>query len=54
MKLLSDGGDDDRLVFTESIGPGMPFFYRTPDLVAYANDGEPLPLRSRRRKWSGL
>ena len=36
MKALSIEDAPDREVFKESVGPGMPFFYRTPDLVAYA------------------
>jgi len=28
--------EPDREIFKESVGPGMPFFYRTPDLIAYA------------------
>jgi len=46
MKVLDHGVDEDRLVFTESIGPGMPFYYRTPDLIAYAKDGTPLTTKT--------
>lgn len=46
MKLLDDGNDEDREVFKESIGPGMPFFYRTPDLVAYAKNEAPLTVKT--------
>ena len=34
--------DDPESIFKQSIGAGMPFFYRTPDLVRYAR-GEALP-----------
>jgi serine/threonine protein kinase len=46
MKVLDRGPEDDRDIFKESIGPGMPFFYRTPDLVAYAKDGVPLTTKT--------
>ncbi len=36
MKLLDGNVEEDREIFKESVGPGMPFFYRTPDLIAYA------------------
>ena len=33
----ADGlGEGDREIFKETVGPGMPHDYRTPDLVAYA------------------
>jgi serine/threonine-protein kinase len=36
---LKDGADEqDRDIFKESVGPGMPFFYRTPDLISYARN----------------
>lgn len=38
MKALDESIEEDRLIFKESTGPGMPFFYRTPDLVAYAKN----------------
>jgi serine/threonine protein kinase len=38
--------DTDRKVFKESVGPGMPFFYRTPDLVAYAKNKADLSSKS--------
>lgn len=39
MKLGSTASDEqDREVYKESLGPGMPLGYRTPDLVAYANN----------------
>jgi len=46
MKLLDDGQEEDRMVFKESIGPGMPFFYRTPDLVAYARNEGALTVKT--------
>ena len=46
MRLLDDSDEEDRMVLKESIGPGMPFFYRTPDLVAYARNGSPLTVKS--------
>lgn len=36
MKLMDQDEDADRAVLKESELPGMPFFYRTPDLVRYA------------------
>lgn len=44
MKLLDDHEEEDREVFKESVGVGMPFFYRTPDLVAYAKNEAPLSV----------
>lgn len=38
MKLLDGDSDIDREIFKESTGAGMPYFYRTPDLVGYAKD----------------
>lgn len=35
MKFLDNDDEIDREIFSESTGPGMPRFYRTPDLVAY-------------------
>lgn len=46
MKLLDAVEEDDRSVFKESIGPGMPFYYRTPDLVAYARNEAPLTIKT--------
>lgn len=46
MKLLDDAEEEDRLVFKESIGPGMPFYYRTPDLIAYAKNEGPLTVKT--------
>ncbi len=36
MKRLDGTDEADRKVFKQSIGPGMPYRYRTPDLVDYA------------------
>jgi serine/threonine protein kinase len=38
MKLLDEGDDDGREILRESTGPGMPWNYRTPDLVAYVKN----------------
>jgi len=46
MKRIEDDGDDDRSLIKESIGPGMPFYYRTPDLVAYMNGTAPLTTQT--------
>jgi len=43
---FTDNPETDREVFKESIGPGMPFFYRTPDLVAYAKQESDLTTKS--------
>jgi serine/threonine protein kinase len=41
MKLLDGNIEEDRETFKGSIGLGMPFFYRTPDLITYArNEGD--------------
>lgn len=40
MKRLDDSTDKiDEEAFKQSVGPGMPFYYRTPDLVDYFRDG---------------
>jgi serine/threonine protein kinase len=46
MKFLDGNSATDRDVFKESIGPGMPFFYRTPDLVAYARNEADVTVKS--------
>lgn len=46
MKLLTQLGDEDREFFKASAGPGMPRFYRTPDLVAYARNEADLTTKS--------
>lgn len=46
MKVLDGNAETDRAVLKESIGPGMPFFYRTPDLVAYAKNETEITVKS--------
>lgn len=46
MKHADLGQDEDREVFKESLGVGMPFRYRTPDQVAYMNNLAPLTAKS--------
>lgn len=46
LKLLDDNTELDREVFKLSTGPGMPFHYPTPDLVAYANGEADLTTKS--------
>ena len=46
MKVLDGSAEVDREVFKESIGPGMPFYYRTPDLVAYARNEADITSKS--------
>ena len=46
MKVLDKNAEADREVLKESIGPGMPFFYRTPDLVAYATNQADITVQS--------
>ncbi|MCY1036166.1 protein kinase [Corallococcus sp. BB11-1] len=46
MKLLDESDEVDRPVFKESTGPGMPFLYRTPDLVAYAKNESALTVKT--------
>ena len=36
IKRLTGDSDEDRSIVRESTGPGMPFYYRTPDLIKYA------------------
>jgi serine/threonine protein kinase len=43
---FTDNPEIDRHVFKESPGPGMPRFYRTPDLVAYAKQEADLTPKS--------
>jgi serine/threonine protein kinase len=35
MKRLDGKDEEDKQIVKESIGPGMPYYYRTPDLVRY-------------------
>jgi serine/threonine-protein kinase len=46
MRFLDAIDDEDREVFKESVGPGMPRYYRSPDLVAYARQEAPLTTKS--------
>jgi serine/threonine-protein kinase len=46
MKVLDEKDGEDREVFKESTGLGMPYYYRTPDLVAYAKNEAPLTTKS--------
>lgn len=46
MKALDGAEEQDRDVLKESIGAGMPFFYRTPELVKYATVGGGLTTRT--------
>lgn len=46
LKALDEDEELDRQIFKESTGPGMPFFYPTPDLVFYALNEEPLSTKS--------
>ncbi|WP_437309489.1 protein kinase family protein [Sorangium sp. So ce388] len=46
MKVLDGTIVEDKEVLKESIGPGMPFYYRTPDLVAYARNEANLTPKS--------
>src|SRR5262245_23704743 len=46
MKALDGKPDGTREVFNESATAGMPFFYRTPDLVGYMKDGDAISAKS--------
>jgi serine/threonine protein kinase len=46
MKLLDGNIEQDREIFKDSVGPGMPFFYRTPDLIAYAKNEADVTTKS--------
>jgi serine/threonine-protein kinase len=46
MKLLDGQDEVDREIFKESVGPGMPYFYRTPDLIAYARKESGISTKS--------
>ena len=37
---------DDPSIIKESLGPGMAYYYRTPDLVAYLRGGAPVTTKS--------
>lgn len=46
MKKQDNDADGDDALFQASTKPGMPFFYRTPDLIAYAKGGYRLTTAS--------
>lgn len=46
MKVLDGNAASDRETLKESIGPGMPFYHRTPDLVAYAKNESDVTVKS--------
>jgi serine/threonine protein kinase len=46
MKRQRTSADQDRPFYKESIGVGMPYRYRTPDLVDYLNHGTPPTSKS--------
>jgi serine/threonine protein kinase len=46
MKFLDQNDEIDHRLYTETAGTGMPFFYRTPDLVSYAKEKTPLSTKS--------
>lgn len=45
-KRLGRTGKEDRTAVKESVGAGMPWYYRTPDLVAYLKSGTELSCKS--------
>jgi serine/threonine protein kinase len=46
MKRVNKNNEIDRDIFKESIGPRMPFYYRTPDLVSYTKNGTEITTKS--------
>lgn len=46
MKFLNENDDIDREIYREAAGPGMPYYYRSPDLVAYAKGEAQLTTKS--------
>jgi serine/threonine protein kinase len=46
MKFLDKDAEVDRQTYKESVLPGMPFLYRTPDLVAYARNQADISTKS--------
>jgi len=46
MKHVATSDDQDREIVKESIGAGMPFYYRTPDLVSYLRGDAPITTKS--------
>jgi serine/threonine-protein kinase len=46
LKRLDDDDEQDKKILKESLGVGMPRYYRTPDLVAYLRGDEKLTSKS--------
>ncbi len=46
MKLVNEDEEEDKEFLKESIGAGMPFYYRTPDLVDYLNNVASITTKS--------
>jgi len=46
LKRADSGDEGDRKVWRESAEAGVPYFYRSPDLVSYANEDGPLTTKS--------
>jgi len=46
MKFLNQDDGTDREIYGDRARTGMPFFYRTPDLVAYLREGTPLTTKT--------
>lgn len=46
LKAIDGEDEDDVEIFKKSTGPGMPFFYPTPDLVSYARNEDQLSTKS--------
>lgn len=46
LKVVEHESDDDRQILKESVGVGMPHYYRSPDLVSYAKGDGPITTKS--------
>jgi serine/threonine protein kinase len=46
MKFLNEDDEIDRRIYEGEARTGMPFFHRTPDLVAYLREGTPLTTKT--------
>jgi serine/threonine protein kinase len=46
MKFLNENDGIDREIYREAAGPGMPYYHRSPDLVAYAKGEAELTTKS--------
>jgi serine/threonine protein kinase len=46
LKRVTDVSEQDRELLKESAGVGMPFFYRSPDLVAYSRNEASITTKS--------